>query len=350
MTRSFISYNHPAMERANFTLGPRYPVERRTFMAMIAGTLLAAPLATEAQQQAQTPPRIGWLTSSVVHTNNVEAFRAGMRALGYPEINLDVQAAAGQMDRLPALAAELLQRNVEVIVTDSGQAAFAAKRTTATVPIVVGATAGDVVRQGLVASLAHPGGNVTGVTLSVDAQINGKRLELLRQALPTLKQVAVLWNSRSDVNHAALGDTERAAKALGVHLETLEIREPPDIERAFRGVVSVRAMAILTIADAFLWSQRGHIVALAARHRLPGMFPEEEFVEAGGLMAYGPHVADNFRRAATYVDKILKGAKPGDLPIERPTKYKLVINLKAAKTLGLTIPPSLLARADQVIE
>ena len=325
-------------------------MDRRAFIAAVGTGLLAAPLVAEAQQQARTPPRIGWLTSSVVHTNNVEAFRDGMRALGYSEINLDVQAAAGQMDRLPALAAELLQRNVEVIVTDGGQAAFAAKRATATVPIVVGATAGDVVRQGLVASLAHPGGNVTGFTLSVGAQINGKRLELLREALPTLKQVAVLWNSRSDVNHAALGDTERAAKALGVHLETLEVREPPDIERAFRSVVPARTTAILTIADAFLWSQREHIVTLSARHSLPGMFPEEEFAEAGGLMAYGPHVADNFRRAATYVDKILKGAKPGDFPVEQPTKFKFVINLKTAKTLGLTIPQSVLLRADEVIQ
>jgi len=323
-------------------------IDRRTFLAGTGGVLLAVPLAAEAQQR--NPPRIGWLTSSVIHANNVEAFREGMRALGYPEINLDTRAAEGQMDRLPALAAELLQRNVEVIVTDGGQAAFAAKRATATVPIVIGATAGDVVKQGLVPSLARPAGNMTGFTLPAGAQINGKRLELLREALPTLKQVAVLWNSSSDVNRAALEDTNTAAKALGVHLETLEIREPQDIERAFSSVAQARATAILTIADAFLWSQRGHIVALAARHRLPGMFPEEEFVEAGGLMAYGPHVPDNFRRAATYVDKILKGANPGDLPIQQPTKYKLVVNLKTAKALGLTIPPSLLGRADEVIQ
>ena len=273
-----------------------------------------------------------------------------MRALGYPEINLDARAAAGQMDRLPALAVELLQRNTEVIVTDGGQAAVAAKHATATVPIVIGATASDVVKQGLVASLARPGGNVTGFTLSAGAQINGKRLELLREAVPTLKQVAVLWNSSSDVARAALEDSNTAAKALGVNLETLGIREPQDIERAFGSVAQARATAILTIADAFLWSQRGHIVALATRHRLPGMFPEEEFVEAGGLMAYGPHVPDNFRRAATYVDKILRGAKPGELPIQQPTKYKLVINLKTAKALGLTIPPSLLGRADEVIQ
>ena len=325
-------------------------MNRRTFLVGTGTVLLAAPLAAEAQQQARKPPRIGWLTSSVIHANNVEAFREGMRALGYPEITLDIRAAEGQMDRLPALAAELLQRNVEVIVTDGGQAAFAAKRATATVPIVIGATAGDVVKQGLVPSLARPAGNMTGFTLSAGAQINGKRLELLREALPTLKQVAVLWNSSSDVNRAALEDTNTAAKALGVHLETLEIREPQDIERAFSSVAQARATAILAIADAFLWSQRTYIVALAARHRLPGMFPEEEFVEAGGLMAYGPHVPDNFRRAATYVDKILKGAKPGDLPIQQPTTYKLIINLKTAKAFGLTIPPPLLTRADEVIQ
>ena len=324
-------------------------ISRRAFVASVTGGLLA-PLTAEPQPQARRPPRIGWLTSSVVHANNVEAFREGLRALGYPEINLDERAAAGQMDRLPALAAELLQRHVDVIVTDGGQAAFAAKHATTTVPIVIGATAGDVVKQGLVASLAHPGGNVTGFTLSAGAQINGKRLELLREAVPTIKQVAVLWNSRSDVNRAALEDTKTAAKALGIQLETLEIQEPQDIERAFSRVASARPTAILTIADAFLWSQRAHIVALAGRHRLPGMFPEEEFVEAGGLMAYGPHVADNFRRAATYVDKILKGAKPGDLPIEQPAKYKLVINLKTARVLGLAIPQALLLRADQVID
>ena len=207
-----------------------------------------------------------------------------------------------------------------------------------------------MVKQGLVASLAHPGRNVTGFTLSAGAEINGKRLELLRDALPTLSQVAILWNSRSDVNRAALEETKTAAKALGIRLETLEIREPQDIERAFSSVIPARATAILTVADAFLWSQRQHIVALAARHRLPGMFPEEEFVETGGLMAYGPHVPDNFRRAATYVDKILKGAKPGDLPIEQPITYRLVINLKTAKVLGLTIPQSLLLRADHVIK
>jgi putative ABC transport system substrate-binding protein len=338
------------MESAEANRRILYPLERRTFMALVSGSLLAAPLAAEAQQRAGKPPRIGWLTSSIVHANNVDAFREGMRALGYPEVNLEFRAAAGQMDQLPTLAAELLALNVEVIVTDGGPAAFAAKHATATLPIVIGATAGDLVQQGLVASLARPGGNVTGFTLSSGVELNGKRLELLREALPTLKRVAILWNSRSDVSRVALEGTETAAKALGIRLEVIKTRDGREIERAFSGAVRSRAAAMLTIADAFLWSQRAHIVALAARHRLPGMFPEEEFVKAGGLMAYGPHVPDNFRRAAGYVDKILRGAKPADLPIEQPTKYKLAINLKTAKALGLTIPPSLLSRADEVIE
>jgi putative ABC transport system substrate-binding protein len=338
------------MKSAETTRRTLHLLERRTFLALVSGGLLAAPLAAEAQQRAGKPPRIGWLTSSVVHANNVDAFREGMRALGYPEVNLEFRAAAGQMDRLSTLAAELLALNVEVIVTDGGPAAFAAKHATATLPIVIGATAGDLVQQGLVASLARPGGNVTGFTLSSGVELNGKRLELLREALPTLKRVAILWNSRSDVSRMALEGTETAAKALGIRLEVIETRDAQEIERAFSSVVRSRAAAMLTIADAFLWSQRAHIVALAARHRLPGMFPEEEFVEAGGLMAYGPHVQNNFRRAAGYVDKILRGAKPADLPVEQPAKYKLVINLKTAKALGVTIPQSLLLRADEVIQ
>ena len=325
-------------------------MERRTFLAGTGVVLLAAPLAAEAQPRAGKPPRIGWLTSSVVHTSNVDAFREGMRSLGYPEVNLELRAAAGRVDRLSALAAELLALNVEVIVTDGGAAALAAKHATATVPIVIGATAGDLVRQGLVASLGRPGGNVTGFTLSSGGELNGKRLELLREALPALKLAAILWNPRSDVRRMGLGGIETAAKALGVRLEVIETRDEQEIERAFSSAVRSRATAVLTLADAFLWSQRAYIVGLAARHRLPGMFPEEEFVEAGGLMAYGPHVQDNFRRAAGYVDKILRGARPGELPVEQPTKYKLVINLKTAKALGLTIPPSLLGRADEVMQ
>jgi putative ABC transport system substrate-binding protein len=272
-----------------------------------------------------------------------------MRALGYREVSVEVRAAAGQMDRLAALAAELVALDVEVIVTDGGPAAVAAKQATARIPVVIGATAGDVVQQGLVMSLARPGTNVTGFTLSTGVELYGKRLELLREAVPTLSRVAVLWNPRNEFSRPALGALEKAAKALGIRLDVVETRDAEEIERAFGGASRSRATAMLTIADAFLWSQRARLVALAARHRLPSMFPEEEFVEAGGLMAYGPYVPDNFRRAAGYVDKILKGAKPADLPVEQPTKYKLVVNLKTAKTLGLTIPQSLLGRADEVI-
>jgi len=316
-----------------------------------AGLLLAltAPLAAEAQPAGRSP-RIGWLTSSVVHAPNVDAFREGMRSLGHPAVTLEVRAAAGQMDRLPVLAAELLALNVDVIVTDGGPAAVAAKRATATVPIVIGATAADLVQQGLVASLARPGGNVTGFTISTGVELYGKRLELLREATPAIRRVAVVWNPGNEVARLALVRIETAAKALGIQFEVLEARDAQGIDRALNGVARRRADGVLTVADAFLWSQRAHIVSQAARHRLPGVYPEIEFAEAGGLVAYGPNVAENFRRAAGYVDKILKGAKPGELPVEQPTKFELVINLKTAKALGLTIPPALLLRADRVIE
>ena len=325
-------------------------VERRAFLTGSVATLLLQSLATEAQQPTGRPPRIGWLTSSEVHPRNVEAFREGMRALGYRDVSVDFRAAAGRMDRLAALAAALVALDVEVIVTDGGPAAVAAKQATARIPIVIGATAGDVVQQGLVMSLARPGGNATGFTLSTGVELYGKRLELLREAVPTLSRVAVLWNPRNEVSRPALDALEKAARTLGIRLDVIETRDAEEIERALGGASRSRATGMLTIADAFLWSQRARIVALTARHRLPSMFPEEEFVEAGGLMAYGPYVPDNFRRAAGYVDKILKGAKPADLPVEQPTKYKLVVNLKTAKTLGLTIPQSLLGRADEVIQ
>jgi len=322
-------------------------VDRRAFLGRLG--LLAAPRAAEAQQ-AGGSPRIGWLTSSVVHAPNVEAFRAGMRSLGYRDVNLEVRAAAGRMDRLPVLAAELLALNVDVIVTDGGPAVVAAKRATATIPIVIGATAADLVQQGLVATLAHPGGNVTGFTISTGVELYGKRLELLREAAPAASRVAVVWNPENQVARLALVGIETAAKTLGIRFEVFEVRDAQGIERAFNSVARSRAGGVLTVADAFLWSQRARIVSQVARHRLPGVYPETGFAEAGGLVAYGPNIAENFRRAAGYVDKILRGAKPGDLPIEQPTKFELVINLKTAKALGLTMPPSLLLRADQVIE
>jgi putative tryptophan/tyrosine transport system substrate-binding protein len=319
-------------------------VDRRAFLGALV--LLAAPRAAAAQAAI---PRIGWLTSSAVHARNVEAFRAGMNALGYRDVGLELRAAEGRTERLPALVAELLELKVDVIVTDGGPAARAAKQATATTPIVIGAAA-DLVQQGIVASLARPGGNVTGLAISTGPEMHGKRLEFLREAVPSLQRVAAVWNPRNQTARLALPTLDQAARALRLQIELIEARDAKDLERILRSRARHRAEALLFITDAFFWSQRQQMTALALQHRLPAMFPEPEFAQAGGLMGYGPNVADNFRRAATYVDKILKGAKPGDLPVEQPSKFELVVNLKTAKSLGVTIPPSLLARADQVIE
>jgi putative ABC transport system substrate-binding protein len=273
-----------------------------------------------------------------------------MQALGYRQISFEFRAAEGKTDRLPALAAELVALGVDVIVTDGGPAAIAAKQATATTPIVVGAAAIDLVRQGVIANLARPGGNVTGLVLSTGSELDGKRLELLREALPSLTRAAVVWNPRNEANRDKLASLEESAKALGIQIESIQVRDVQDMERVLAGASRSRVDAILAVADAFLWSQRERIVALVARKRLPAIYPELDFAEAGGLMAYGPPVGDSFRGAASYVDKILKGARPADLPIEQPTKFNLVINLKTARALSLAIPPALLHRADQVIE
>jgi putative ABC transport system substrate-binding protein len=323
--------------------------DRRTFLGALGVALAFRPVGALGQATAKSP-RIGWLTSSVLHTRNVEAFRQEMQALGYRDLSLEVRAAEGKMDRLPALAAGLAALPVDVIVTDGGPAIVAAKRATGSIPIVIGAAATDLVRQGLVASLARPGGNVTGFLISTGSELDGKRLELLREALPSLARVAVVWNPRNDANPQKLASLEAPARALGVQLESIEARDVQDIERALGGASRRRVDAILALADAYLWSQRERIVAVAARHRLPAMYPELEFSEAGGLMAYGPSVPDNFRRAAGYVDRILKGAKPADLPIEQPARLELMVNLKTARALGLTIPQSLLVRAAHIVE
>jgi putative ABC transport system substrate-binding protein len=324
-------------------------VDRRAFVAGVAATL-ATPLAAGAQV-ADRVPRIGWLTNSLVHTPNVEAFRDGMRALGYREIRLEVRAAAGRVERLSALATELLSLRVEVIVTDGGPAAVAAKQATATTPIVIGAASTEfLMQQEVVESLARPGGNVTGFTISTGTELYGKRLELLREAIPGLERVVVVWNPSNDGARGSLSAIEVAGKALGVRIQPIAAADLEQLDRRLGAAAGGQAAAMLTVADAFLWSQRKRIVTLAARHRLPAIYPEREFAMAGGLMAYGSSVPDNFRRAAGYVDRILKGARPADLPVEQPTKFDLVVNLKAARALGLSIPPSLLLRADQVIE
>ena len=324
-------------------------IRRRAFLGTLGAALVFRPTGALGQPPAR-PPRIGWLTSSVVHTRNVDAFRREMQALGYRDISLEVRAAEGKMDRLPALAAALAALPLDVIVTDGGPAAVAARRATSTIPIVIGAAAIDLVQQGVVASLARPGGNVTGFLISTGPELDGKRLELLREALPLLARVAVVWNPRNDANPHKLASLEAPARALGVQIESVQARDVQDIERALGGGGRRRVDAMLALADAYLWSQRERIVAVAARHRLPAMYAELEFSEAGGLMAYGPSVADNFRRAAGYVDRILKGAKPADLPVEQPATLELMINLKTARALGLTLPQSLLVRAAHVIE
>ncbi|HJR49819.1 MAG TPA: ABC transporter substrate-binding protein [Gemmatimonadales bacterium] len=324
-------------------------IHRRAFLAALGGALALRFVPSAAQVPAKAP-RIGWLTSSVVHTSNVEAFRQEMQALGHGEVRLEVRAAEGKMDRLSALAAELAALPLDVIVTDGGPAAVAARKATTTMPIVIGAAAIDLVRQGVVTSLARPGGNVTGFVISTGTELDGKRLELLREAIPALARVAVVWNPRNDANPHKLASLDGPARALGVQIESIQARDVQDLERALSGAARKRVGAMLTLADAFLWSQREHIVAVAARHRLPAMYPELDFSESGGLMAYGPAVADNFRRAAGYVDRILKGTKPGDLPIEQPAKIELMINLRTARILGLTLPQSILVRAQRVLD
>ncbi len=325
----------------------------RITAALIATlALLVAPLAADAQQLAKVP-RIGILTlvsaSSAPHW--FEVFRQGLREHGYVEgqnIALEYRSAQGRADRFPALAAELVRLQVDVIVTESTAAALAAKHATQTIPIVMAVSSGPV-EVGLVASLARPGGNVTGLSILVP-ELSGKRLQLLKEATPKATLVAVIWNPTHPAGADALRETEAAARSLGLRLRSVEARSPADLDVAFKTVTGARPSALITLGDGMLWDNRARIVEFAAKGRLPGIFPEREFAEAGGLMTYGPNLASNFRRAAAFVDKILKGTKPADLPVEQATRFELVINLKTAKALGLTIPPSILVRADQVIQ
>ncbi len=322
-------------------------------MAALAGGLLAAPLAAEAQPAGKVP-RVAYLSASSAAsaTWGVEAFRQGLRELGYIEgrnILIEYRWADGRFDRLPALAADLARLAVDVIVASNTPAALAARNATGTIPIVL-VTSGDPVGSGLVASLARPGGNVTGLSLFSTLAMSGKQLELLKQAFPTVSHVAVLANPANPPTAGLLTETELAARPLGLRLRVVPVREPKEFDDAFAMMKNERVPALLVIADPLVNDHRGRIVAFSATNRLPAIYPYRTFVDAGGLMSYGVDLSDLSRRAATYVDRILKGAKPAELPIEQPTKFELVINLKTAKALGLTIPPSLLQRADQVIE
>ncbi len=317
--------------------------------------LTLAPLAAEAQQAAKIA-RIGYLSLDVATSAHLrEAFLQGLRDLGYVEgrnVVIEYRDTEGKFERLPALAAELVALKVDVIVAAGGTpSALAAKQATRTIPIVV-AIAADPVASGLVTSLARPGGNVTGLSM-LTPELVGKRLELLKQAVPGVSRVAVLWQPGDYGEHTEkdiLKEAEVTARALGVRLQVVEARGPQDFDRAFSDMTRARADALIVLGTSMFFTERRRLVDLAAKHRLPATYSARDSVDAGGLMAYGPNFADMFRRAATYVDKILKGAKPADLPVEQATKFELVINLKTAKALGLTVPPSLLGRADQVIE
>jgi ABC-type uncharacterized transport system substrate-binding protein len=325
---------------------------RRAFMAAIAGGLLAAPLAAGAQQPIRVW-RIGFLGPGSYSSGDprVEALRLGLRELGYVEgrnLALEFRWAGGNATRLPALAAELAKLKIDTVVTQGTQATDAARRAITTIPIVF-SVAGDPIGDGLVASLARPGGNVTGLT-DIAPDIAGKRVELLREAVPGITRIAVLWNPANPSSAPQMKDTSGVAHSYGLAVRSIELRGFGQVEEAFTTAVQDQARAVIVLSDGVLYSRRGQIAQLAAKHRLPCVAWTPEFAESGCLMAYGANVVEMHRRAAMFVDKILKGAKPGDLPVEQPTKFDLIINLKTAKALGLTIPPSLLQRADQVIE
>jgi putative ABC transport system substrate-binding protein len=319
------------------------------FICLLPAVFLPAVL-TEAQQPKKVP-RIGYLGSGAAsYPARVAAFRQGLRELGYVEgknILIEWRSPEGKIDRLPAIATELVRLKVDVLVTAGAADTRAAKEATVTIPIVM-AQDPDPVGNGFVTSLARPGGNITGLS-SLSADLSGKRLELLKEIVSKLSRAVVLGTSTNAGNAQQLKETERAGETLGIQLQYLDVLAPRDMEPAFRAAGKARADAVLVMRGPMLNSHRTQLVDLAAKHRLPATYPQSEFVEVGGLMSYGVSQNDLTRRAATYVDKILKGAKPADLPVEQPTKFELVINLKAAKQIGLTIPPNVLARADKVI-
>jgi putative ABC transport system substrate-binding protein len=322
--------------------------------AVLAVSLIAAPLAADAQQAGKAP-RIGVLslTPPSDRPHLLAAFRQRLRELGWVEghnIVIDYRYAEGRVDRLPDLAAELVRLKVDLIVASAGtQAATAAKNATETIPIVM-IFVRDPVGTGLIASLARPGGNVTGVSGTAGLEWVAKQLELLKETVPKIRRVAILSNPDNAYHQFAIKELNVAARSLGLHLQLLEARGPNEFDGAFAAMAKERVEALLVLSDAIFNSHRTRLADLAARSRLPAAYGVRDSVEAGGLMSYGPSILDSYRRAATYVDQILKGTKPAELPVEQPTKYELLINMKTAKALGLTIPQSMLLRADRVID
>ena len=328
-------------------------ITRRRIVLALGASALAAPFASFAQQQPTKVPRVGYLFSFTPAEGRHlwEACRQGLRELGYVEgqnIVLEPRWADGHHERLPELAAELVRLKVDVIVSAATPGSLAAKAATNSIPIVIVAV-GEPVKTGLVASLARPGGNLTGLSL-LTTELSGKRLELLADVVRNIPRVAVLMNPDNLVHTVFLEETRVAAQRLRVRLQPLEARNSRQVEQVFAAAAEERAAALIVFDDPVIWSYRTQIVALAAKRRVPVMYGYREFVDEGGLMSYGPDRIDHYRRTAIYVDKILKGAKPGDLPVEQPTKFELVVNMKTAKTLGIKIPNSILVRADKVIE
>src|SRR5215472_4330382 len=326
-----------------------------TVVVILALRLVVAGGDAVAQPAAATA-RIGYLSSNLASNRDLrEAFRQGLRDLGYVEgksVVIEYRDAQGKLERLPTLAAELVALKVDVIVAAAGTlAALAAKQATGTVPVVFFAV-GNPVTSGLVSSLARPGGNITGLS-ALTPELVGKWLEILKEATPGVSRVALLRQSGGTGEHTGqvvLTDAANAARTLGVQLQVVEVRGPADLNRAFAEIIGARAEALTVLSTPMLTGERTRLVDFAVKHRLPSVFSSRSFVDAGGFMSYGPSVPDMCRRAAIYVDKILKGASPADLPVEQPTKFELVINLKTANAVGLTVPQSLLVRADEVIE
>ena len=329
-----------------------FAIKRRKFLTLFGGAVLAWPLAVRAQPMAKVW-HVGMLetTAATLNATNLDAFKQALRQLGYIEgqnLIVEYRSGDGHIERFPQLAAELVRLNVDIIITRGTPAALAAKKATATIPIVMAAI-GEPVETGMVASLARPGGNVTGLSAFV-TELTAKRIEIMREVIPQLSRMALIDNMANRSVPAQWDETKRAAFALGIQPQLYDVRKAEDIERAFSSAIAQRVNALSVGNDSVVITNRIRVVQLAAKHRLPAIYATREFVDAGGLLSYAAHYPDLYRRAAAYVDKIFKGAKPADLPVEQPTKFEIVVNLKAASALGLTVPSTLLARADEVIE
>ena len=327
-------------------------MQRREFITLLSGIVAAWPLAARAQQPAKIP-RIGFLGNSTatMEANLIGPLRDGLRELGYEEgrnVIIEFRWANGKYDQFPALVAELLAAKVDVIITAGTPATLAIKKATSTVPLVFIAV-GDPVGTGVVPNLGRPGGNITGLS-SIAPDLEGKRLELLREVVPKLSHVAFFLNPANAFHTASMRQARVAAQSLGIKLQPMEVNKSEQLDGAFASIVKEKPDALLILADRIFLHNRKRMMEFAIQQRLPSVNAYRELVEAGGLISYGPSYEDMHRRAAVYVDKILKGTKPADLPIEQPTKFTLLINLKTAKTLGLTVPPTLVARADELIE